>query len=171
MAALLTAAVIVRSAFAPPASPLEPPLPSPRPAATRTPPIPVPSPTVVAAPAARSPAPPASRAFVVPAPDRRAASARPPATRPEPASTPVPAAASGSTGSLRLLVVPPSQVTVDATELGTLSVREIALAPGPHVVRILHPDYEPLQRKVTIRAGERAELVIDLSEKGIRRQP
>jgi hypothetical protein len=58
-------------------------------------------------------------------------------------------------------------VTIDGSAIGRVSLREIPLSAGPHVVRILHPDYEPLQRKITIRPGVSQKLVLDLSEKGI----
>jgi hypothetical protein len=72
-------------------------------------------------------------------------------------------------GSLTLLVVPESPVTIDGASIGVVSLREIPLSAGAHVVRVLHPDYEPLQRKLTIRPGLTEKLVLDLSEKGIRK--
>jgi len=72
-------------------------------------------------------------------------------------------------GSLTLLIVPEAEVTVDGHSIGRVSMRELTLAPGPHVVRVLHPDYEPIQRKLTIRAGVASKLVLDLAEKGIRK--
>jgi hypothetical protein len=86
---------------------------------------------------------------------------------PSPASTPSPAPP--VTGTLRLLVVPEARVSIDGAPLGPTSRRELPLAPGLHTVRIEHPDYQPLQRRVTIREHETASLVIDLAEKGIRR--
>ena len=38
-------------------------------------------------------------------------------------------------------------------------------------MRVEHPDYQPLQRRVTIREGDTESLVIDLAEKGIRKSP
>ena len=70
---------------------------------------------------------------------------------------------------LKLLIVPPSEVTVGADALGVLSARELRLAPGDYSVRIVHPQYLPLQRKMTVRAGTTTDLVIDLSDKGVRR--
>jgi hypothetical protein len=72
---------------------------------------------------------------------------------------------------LRLLIVPWAEVIVDGAALGTVQLREVPLPAGAHTVRILHPDYQPLQRKVTIEAGTVYPLVIDLSEKGIRKAP
>ena len=87
---------------------------------------------------------------------------------PTPQPTVVPAAA--ETGVLKLLIVPPSEVTVGADQLGVLSAaRELRLAPGEYSVRIVHPEYQPLHRKMTVRAGTMTELVIDLSDKGVKR--
>jgi len=89
------------------------------------------------------------------------------------AATPTPppavAPAAAETGVLKLLIVPPSEVTVGADALGVLSARELRLAPGDYSVRIVHPQYLPLQRKMTVRAGTTTDLVIDLSDKGVRR--
>jgi hypothetical protein len=67
------------------------------------------------------------------------------------------------------LIVPEAEVTVDGHSIGRVSMRELTLPTGPHTVRVLHPDYEPLQRKLTIRAGVASKLVLDLAEKGIRK--
>jgi serine/threonine-protein kinase len=105
----------------------------------------------------------------LPAPSASTAAGAPPtgaargSVRPRPAAAP--------TGTLRLLVVPWAEVIVDGTSLGTVQLRDLPLEPGVHTVRVLHPDYHPLQRKVTIQAGAMVRLVLDLSEKGIRKVP
>jgi eukaryotic-like serine/threonine-protein kinase len=151
-------------------APEEPPAPSPAlsPAPAVAPPAPV-------SPAAASPRP-----SEAPAPSPRAtprASVRPspaPAVpAPSTSSPPVavaPPPPSPALGTLSLVIVPPAEVTVDGTTLGTVSLREVPLAPGPHAVRVLHPDYKPLQRKVVIDAGRTERLVLDLGEKGIPRR-
>jgi serine/threonine protein kinase len=133
-----------------------PPL-SPSPSASATPSAPPPT------PAATPSASPRSIATAPAAPPSPRAGAPPPAT-PAPRPSPV-------TGLLRLLVVPESQVSIDGTSLGAVSRRELPLGLGIHTVRVEHPDYQPLQRRVTIRAGDPENLVIDLAEKGIRRRP
>jgi serine/threonine-protein kinase len=75
-----------------------------------------------------------------------------------------------ATGTLTLLIVPEAEVTIDGASLGQVSMREVTLAEGRHEVRVLHPDYEPLQRRLTIRADTASKLVLDLAEKGIRKQ-
>jgi serine/threonine-protein kinase len=135
----------------------------------------------------RTPEPPPSTADSEPTPTapERGAAPRPAAPTPEPtplpALVPTPSPAPAATlpsppappttlsdfGSLKLVVSPASEVSVDGVPLGSLTLREIPLLPGRHVVRIVHPEYQPLQRVVTISAGIETPLVIDLREKGI----
>jgi PEGA domain len=60
---------------------------------------------------------------------------------------------------------------VDGRLVGTVSAQELSLPPGTHTVRVLHPDYKPLQRIVTIGPGAIVDLPLDLAEKGIRVRP
>jgi hypothetical protein len=80
----------------------------------------------------------------------------------------VPDLRNAAIGTLRLTVVPPAEVTVDGRLVGTVSAQALSLPPGTHVIKILHPDYKPLQRIVTITPGGTFELPLDLAEKGIR---
>lgn len=172
-------------------SPTEPELPSPSPAATaaedidsarkepeRAPPSgtavkPTPRPAAPMGPRRASPPP-------APTPNPTAASA---ASSPEPAPalaspraavppTPPPSepSAAPATGVLQILVIPPSEILIDGTTIGSVASKEVTLSPGTHVIRILHPDYQPLQRMVAVRSGELSRLVLDLAEKGIRRR-
>jgi len=115
--------------------------------------------------------PPVALTMVAPVPSAPAPAG------PSPVATPVPRAAeprvrpNPQTGTLRLLVVPWAEVIVDGASMGTVQLRDVPLMPGVHTVRVLHPDYLPLQRKVTIQAGANVPLVLDLSEKGIRKSP
>jgi hypothetical protein len=52
-----------------------------------------------------------------------------------------------------------------------VSLRQFSLAPGAHILRVLHPDYQPLQRKVAVQSGFESKLVLDLAEKAIPRSP
>jgi eukaryotic-like serine/threonine-protein kinase len=146
---------------------------------------PQPSPSAVES-ASPTPAPaaprPTPRASVLPTRPPDATPAPPPASTPVPTPvaqavvlatpTPQPAAepTAAASGVLKLLIVPPSDVTVGASALGTISTRELRLAPGEYQVRIVHPDYQPLQRKMTVRVGTTSELVIDLSDKGVKKR-
>jgi hypothetical protein len=124
-----------------------------------------------AGPSASPAAPPSSSAPPRTSAPEGARPAAPPTPRPTPvpelgAQTRVPELAAA--GTLRITVVPPSEVTVDGRLVGTVSTQAIDLAPGPHTVRVLHPDYKPLQRIVTVPPGGTFDLVLDLAEKGIR---
>ena len=69
---------------------------------------------------------------------------------------------------LVVVAVPWADVSLDGTPVKTVPLRRLALSPGQHVVRFAHPDYEPLQRTVTLRAGETVNLTVDLPEEGVR---
>jgi hypothetical protein len=58
-------------------------------------------------------------------------------------------------------------VSIDGNLLQAVPLRRIPLPPGPHVVRLVHPDYEPVQRRVTIPPGETLELTVDLPEEAV----
>jgi serine/threonine-protein kinase len=85
------------------------------------------------------------------------------------ASTEARPAPPGATGRLQLGASPYAQVTVDGKDAGTLPLRPLELAPGPHVVRFAHPSYRPLERTVTIRAGETTKVFVNWSVDGIPR--
>jgi predicted Ser/Thr protein kinase len=134
-------------------------------------------------PAALTPAPtlrPAATPTPVPpavtASDQALPSASRPSPQPGPSPTPAGAAAPPATaaavparGTLALMVVPQAEVLVDGQSIGVVSQRDILLAPGRHHLEVLHPDYQPLPRVVTIRAAEATTLILDLQEKGIRK--
>jgi hypothetical protein len=76
---------------------------------------------------------------------------------------------SQASGTLQLTVIPWAEVSIDGNPVQGVPLRKIPLPPGTHVVRLAHPDYEPVQRRVTIRSGETRELTVDLPEEAIRR--
>jgi len=76
------------------------------------------------------------------------------ATEPPPAEAP---------GQLQLAVKPWAEVSVDEAPVGTTPVKPIELAPGTHLVRLVHPGFRPLIRKVVIEPGETTRLEIDLT--------
>ncbi len=112
-----------------------------------------------------------------PAPEVPAASGVPSFSPPVPSAPnlaetrPEPSVAAVEPGRLTLLVVPPAEVTIDGSSVGVVSLRHLSLAPGAHVLRVLHPDYQPLQRKVSVQSGLESKLVLDLAEKAIPRSP
>jgi hypothetical protein len=75
------------------------------------------------------------------------------------------------TGVLRVSAIPWADVTVDGRRLDAGPIGTISLEPGKHVVRFEHPDYQTVQRKVTIRAGETVELIVDLPEEALPKEP
>jgi hypothetical protein len=78
------------------------------------------------------------------------------------------AATTAEVGHLRLGVKPWADVTVDGTLVGTTPLAPVALAPGTYTARLLHPDYRPVLRKVTIEPGRTTPLQVDLGLDGIR---
>jgi serine/threonine-protein kinase len=93
-------------------------------------------------------------------PSAAVASPYPPATSPP----------TGEPGFLQLRVKPWAAVTIDEAYVGTTPLQPLPLSPGGHTVRLTHPDYKPLQRKVTIRPGDTARLEIDLAWEAVPKQ-
>ena len=81
----------------------------------------------------------------------------------------VPTTAQASTGTVRIGVKPYAEVFVDGKSVGTTPLGALTLSAGPHTFRLVHPDFQPLQRKLTVRAGESAKLTVDLTLDGIPR--
>jgi hypothetical protein len=73
-------------------------------------------------------------------------------------------------GHLQIGVTPWADVTLDGVPVGTTPLSPVALAPGTYTARLEHPDYKPLLRKVTIRAGETTPLRLDLRQDAIRKR-
>ena len=71
-------------------------------------------------------------------------------------------------GLLRLGIVPWAEVAVDGVSLGTTPLAPVTLPPGTYTARVVHPDFRPFVRKVTIRPGETTPLNVDLRQDGIR---
>jgi hypothetical protein len=69
-------------------------------------------------------------------------------------------------GFLQLLVVPWAEVYVDDRNVGTTPMKPVSLPEGSYAVRFVHPDYHPLQKRVTIRHGETVKLEVDLKQEG-----
>jgi serine/threonine-protein kinase len=71
-------------------------------------------------------------------------------------------------GRLRFAIAPWAEVSVDGVPLGATPLAELPLRPGTYTARLVHPDFRPFQRKVTIRPGETTALRVDLRLDGIR---
>jgi serine/threonine-protein kinase len=137
------------------------PTPAPTPAAT---PRPAPTPRATPLPRARTPEP-------TPAPTRTPVSASTPAPAivltPTPAARETPESSLG--GLLQVAVRPWGEVSVDGAVVGTTPLDKLPLAAGPHTVRVRHPAYEVVERRVVIRPGQTERLVVDLPADGVRK--
>jgi serine/threonine-protein kinase len=114
---------------------------------------------------APSPTPRATATAVAAAPPAPAVPLASP--RDVPAHTPPSPAARGF---LQVVVVPWAEVYVDGRRMATAPLRTIPLAAGAHVVRLVHPDFQPLQRRIVIVPGRTLSLSVDLPEEGVRRR-
>ena len=57
-----------------------------------------------------------------------------------------------------------ARVVVDETDLGAAPVgRPVRLAPGEHRLRVTHPAHQPLEKKLSLEAGDRLEESVQLS--------
>jgi serine/threonine protein kinase len=83
---------------------------------------------------------------------------------PQRAPAPPPAAV----GHLQLGIAPWAEVAVDGVAVGTTPLAPVALSPGTYTARLVHPDFRPFVRKVTIRPGQTTPLRVDLRLDGIR---
>ena len=123
-----------------------------------------------AAPAPASPPPPmATETPTVPsegAIPRRRRPTPAPTPPPTPEATPTPAPA---TGTLSLEVKPTAEVEVDDRDVGQAPVASLEVGAGVRVLRLTHPDYWPVTRRVSVEPGRTLRLDIDLSWEGVPR--
>jgi len=161
-----------RDQFQPMPEPTAPPGTSP--SHTVAPAAPVPEPTLLAPAATAAPAaaPPVSHHA------RPAAAPAAPAPAPETGSRAIthigpapPRVAAQGTGLLLVVARPWGNVRVDGVGMGTTPLDTISLRAGVHSVVVQHPSYEPVERKVTIRAGQTERIVVDFPEEGTRKRP
>ncbi len=145
-------------------------LPSPSPVPSTPPPepsSPAPSAPMIRSrrPASAAPVLPSPAPTPVPTPQPTSVTtpAPPPSPTPTPAPTPVP------DGALLVLVTPWADVSVDGLPRGQTPLARIPLPPGPHDVRLSHPEFAPFPRRVVIRPGETYRLEVDLPTEGVRR--
>ncbi len=138
---------------------------SPAPAPTAPPvalttPAPSPAPPLAASPEAPLPSPTASpRVRVRPTP----------APTPSPTPTPTPMPTPVPVGALDVEARPGAEVEVGGRAVGSAPLQGLQLDPGVHVVKLEHPDYWPLTRKITIEGGKTGRLDVDLSWEGVPR--
>jgi hypothetical protein len=82
---------------------------------------------------------------------------------PAPAVAPTPKVPPAQ-GFLKLRILPWAEVSVDDRPVGTTPLKPLSLAPGVYTVKLSHPDFRPLQKKVVIRSGDTSVLDVDLAE-------
>lgn len=81
----------------------------------------------------------------------------------------MPSAGERESGLLQIGVRPYADVVIDGTPMGTTPLKAVRLPIGAHSVLLTHPDYRPFRRTVTILAGQRSKLIVDLALDAIRR--
>ncbi len=67
---------------------------------------------------------------------------------------------------LSLTIVPWAEVEVDGVVVDTIppQLRPLILSPGPHRLRLLHPDYGQIERDVILGAGEHREMAYNMRD-------
>jgi hypothetical protein len=86
----------------------------------------------------------------------------------EPSPVPGTSAAQPESGRLQVGVRPWGEVTVDGNVVGPPPM-VLTLPAGIHAIRFVHPDFQPLLRKVDIKPGETYKLEVDFSIVGVPR--
>jgi serine/threonine-protein kinase len=71
-------------------------------------------------------------------------------------------------GWLQVAVIPWGTVQVDGQPIGTTPLDRISLSAGSHTVRLRHPDYEPIEKTITVQPEETTKLVVNLRREGKR---
>jgi serine/threonine-protein kinase len=125
----------------------------------------MPNPTPKAPPRAAQPAPesPRGATIIAASPSLTAA----PATNPSAAPSAI--SASSEPGMLQVVVRPWGTVAIDGKPMGETPLEKLRLAPGPHVIRVRHPAYEPWERTVVVRSGETDRILVDFPSDGVRK--
>lgn len=86
--------------------------------------------------------------------------------------TPVSAVASArpdsaATGMLQIGVKPWAAVAIDGRDYGSSPIAPVPLSVGVHTVRLTHPDYQPVQRKIAVSSTKTVKIFVDLELIGI----
>jgi serine/threonine-protein kinase len=97
--------------------------------------------------------------------------------RPTPAAAAAPTSAATTpaqpaddTGLLRIVVKPFAEISINGRSVGTSPpLAPVRLPPGTYSVRLVHPDYLPLPKRVVVRAGETAVLDVDMAQDAFRK--
>jgi serine/threonine-protein kinase len=134
------------------------PSPSPSPGLTPEPtpePTPAPTPTPEPSPTPTDVPTPEPTPEPTPSPTPR------PTQEPTPTPTPRPTPKPVGEGVLQVAVRPWAEVFVDGERGGETPLR-LTLKAGPHLVRLVNPQFEPYEERVVVRPGEVTRLSVDL---------
>jgi hypothetical protein len=94
---------------------------------------------------------------------------------PTPYATPAPAALTGNaaigedSALLDITAKPSAAVTIDGESRGQTPIRGLRLKPGSHSIVLIHADFQPFRRKLTIGSGQRRAVDVDLAWEGVRK--
>jgi serine/threonine-protein kinase len=144
-------------------APTLPAAPSPAPPPPQAVAMPNPTPKAPPRPAQPAPESPRGAAIIAASPSLTAA----PATNPSAAPSAI--SASSEPGMLQVVVRPWGTVAIDGKPMGETPLEKLRLAPGPHVIRVRHPAYEPWERTVVVRSGETDRILVDFLSDGVRK--
>jgi serine/threonine protein kinase len=129
-------------------------------------------PGLVPSPRAAAPAPTPAVTSTISA-SRLTMHAAPIAPTPRAVAMPTPAPATvASSEDVALLDVtarPMVDVTIDGEPRGHTPLKGLRLRPGPHAIMLSSQDYQPFRRKLTLGAGQRRSLDVDLTWDGVRK--
>jgi hypothetical protein len=120
----------------------------------------VPPPATV--PFARSPEAATPRPVLTPAPTPEPTPRSAPPASFVPAAT-LPTPAPLASASLQVRVRPWAEVRIDDKVVGTTPFAPLTLKPGAHTLEFVHPDFQPVRRKVTLAPGQTLKIELDLA--------
>jgi hypothetical protein len=110
-------------------------------------------------PADATPAPPSTVPDTVPA-----------ATLPLPLTPANTTPAEADLGIVDVRIKPWAELTVDGRTLGPTSEQRLVLPAGAHALTFVHPDFEPLRRRIMLQSAERRVMSIDLKDEAVPRK-
>jgi hypothetical protein len=56
---------------------------------------------------------------------------------------------------------------VDGRVVGTAPIPPLTLAPGTHTIQLVHPDYRPVRRTVTVEPGQTLKVELDMTRDAV----
>jgi hypothetical protein len=71
---------------------------------------------------------------------------------------------------VQLVVVPEAELFVDDRSRGRITATQLPLEAGDHTLRLEHPGYLPLRRRVKLLPGQTVRVVVDLAEEAVARR-